>query len=183
MAYMVSLLDDGKKAKIHKKNLNNKNVIQTLYANKIAKEKIADKLCIRAENVRFSFGKHSKPYLEDEKLWFNISHSGKMVAVVISEEPVGVDVERNFAFNPRLAKKICNNSEMRFLEKSSDKDSLLTKLWTIKESFLKASGEGITVNISDVICDTDQNCVTYCERTAPFFTKNINGYTVSVCVL
>lgn len=183
LEYMLSLLEDEKKDRIKRKGLDNRNAIQTLYSNMLVKEKIAEKLYTQAKNIKFLFNKNSKPYINNDKLWFNISHSDEMVAVVLSDSPVGVDVEKNFKFNSKLAKKICSDYEMKLLERCSNKDSLLTKLWTIKESYLKAIGEGITIKISDVICNPDENIVTHHGKKAPFFTKCLNEYTVTVCQL
>ena len=88
--------------------------------------------------------KHGKPYLKDfPHVHFNISHSGEYVVCVVSDKPVGVDIQKIVRYNPDVAKKICDKKELMQIDASSDKESEFTKLWTQKEAVLKMLGTGI----------------------------------------
>ena len=49
-----------------------------------------------------------------------------------------------------MASKIFSSDENRFLSGKMDKDFYFTLLWTLKESYLKAVGCGISVKLSDI---------------------------------
>jgi phosphopantetheine--protein transferase-like protein len=71
---------------------------------------------------------------------FSISHSGDMVAVVISQYPVGIDVERMSERLERVMPRILTDNEKRSLSnipKENMLEYLCTK-WVQKESIFKA---------------------------------------------
>ena len=39
------------------------------------------------------YNEYNKPYLKNEKIYFNISHSNGTIVLVISDKEIGVDVE------------------------------------------------------------------------------------------
>ena len=53
------------------------------------------------------FSENGKPYIENEK-FFNISNSGDVFCIAVSDVPVGVDVQKIIRFNQKLAKRICS---------------------------------------------------------------------------
>ena len=108
---------------------------------KYVKEILCDHLGI--VNSRFD-----KPVFRDRKdLWFNISHCRLGVAAVISDVPVGVDVERRFAWNEKLARRIAHPAELEAmlrLDAEKERQALLNLIWSRKESFLKCRGTGFS---------------------------------------
>lgn len=77
---------------------------------------------------------------------FSITHCADLVAVALSSNPVGVDIEReDFArFASGLHEKILTNGERTAYEKLSieDKPRFLNALWTKKEAVFKIAGTG-----------------------------------------
>ena len=84
-----------------------------------------------------------KPYFEDIKLHFSISHSGKYVLLGISDEEIGCDVQIATKYKEAVARRFYSKNEYELLQYSDDKTSIFFKLWTLKESVLKYSGEGL----------------------------------------
>ncbi|SER95609.1 4'-phosphopantetheinyl transferase family protein [Lachnobacterium bovis] len=136
---------------------------------------------ISVKDVQIKYQKNNKPYLENSNIFYNISHTQKYVAVVISDCESGIDVEtarKRWKDNPksleRLSKKILSLSERQQFDNicNEEKTAYFTKIWTKKESYVKATGEGITFNLSEI--DTnDMEC---------FFTEQIDADTyLSVC--
>lgn len=88
-----------------------------------------------------------KPFLEDEKYHFSISHSGNYAAAIASNhERVGVDIE---LVTPRIkviGPKFLNEEENHFLRSYEHLPGLhlelTTILWSVKESLFKWYGEG-----------------------------------------
>ena len=72
----------------------------------------------------------------------SISHTEGYAACAISRQPVGIDVEREHTFSKAAAKRILSPQE-ELMSDSTNADELLSRIWTVKESFLKMTGEGI----------------------------------------
>ena len=103
-------------------------------------------LCKNGKDNRLSFtyGSNEKPYLKDGRSFFNISHSGSYVVCSVSESEIGCDVQTVEKYNPRIAERFFTESEKLFLQKSENQSEDFTRLWAMKESVLKKTGEGIT---------------------------------------
>lgn len=75
---------------------------------------------------------------------FNISHSGHYVAFAISERPVGIDIEA-VGRNMDIARRVMDPDEYRdFIDLVDGKgrDDVFARMWTAKESYMKALGLG-----------------------------------------
>lgn len=71
---------------------------------------------------------------------FNISHSCDIVVCAISMESVGVDIEKKSIFPQEIIDYIYNDNEIKCCQNDN---GCAYKLWTRKESYLKAIGKGI----------------------------------------
>ena len=83
------------------------------------------------------YGKPCLPQLPD--FHFSLSHSGNMVLCAVSDEEVGCDIElpRRF-FHPA-------EQEWLFSQPEAEQSTAFFRLWTCKESFLKALGLGLSL--------------------------------------
>lgn len=93
-----------------------------------------------------------KPYFpEYPEIRFNYSHSRHGILCGISDVEIGVDIERRIAADECLAGHICHENERKLLEKARDdeeRERLMTRFWTAKESYLKCTGLGIRVKLT-----------------------------------
>lgn len=97
---------------------------------------------------------NGQPYLTGCKLQVSISHCDQMVACAISEDPVGIDIERMRPIKLKLCRHVCVPEEMEYLalptqdlEKKCDDEAVLRRffeIWTAKEAYFKKCGTGIT---------------------------------------
>lgn len=85
-----------------------------------------------------------KPYIADSHIFFNLSHSGNFVMCAVGEGRVGCDIQRIGSCNIKVAKRFFTDGEFSALEDSSQSDYDFTRLWALKESALKFSGDGIS---------------------------------------
>ena len=105
---------------------------------------------LRAEGVRDLHLEHTqagKPYLRYyTDLHFNLSHSGETVLCALSSAPVGCDVQTLGPARPELAARFFHLAEREYLASLAEKEAAeaFTRLWTLKESYLKAGGEGLS---------------------------------------
>lgn len=101
-------------------------------------------------DLAFAVGEFGKPRLRfaPGDLHFNTSHSGDWVLHAISRHgPVGVDVE---AIRPALARvddyvSVLSEREIAALRAlgPTDRERAMARLWTRKEAYVKALGEGV----------------------------------------
>ena len=111
--------------------------------------------CLKVEPITLAFGyqPRGKPFLSqsalDGDLRFNLSHSGRMVAVALARgREVGVDIESIQRLEDwlLLAGRIFSPlelCELRSLPKPQQREAFFNG-WTRKEAYLKATGEGLT---------------------------------------
>lgn len=110
-------------------------------------------------SLEYTYGEIGKPYLKKYPYYFNLSHSGEFLFCVISEEEVGVDIQRMKALEDfRIAKRFFGGTELQYLEESrshKDKQERFYRLWTCKEAYGKLTGRGITASISRAVCGVE----------------------------
>ena len=107
----------------------------------------------------FEVGKYGKAYIRNyEDIYFNVSHSGKMVCCAISDREVGVDVEYNDpTIDLDIAKNYFYNSEYENIIKSDNPSNEFFRYWVLKESYMKYTGLGFNLDLDsfEIIIDDD----------------------------
>ena len=97
------------------------------------------------------------------------------VACVVDSVPVGVDVESIDAFDEQLVAAVMNDEEQRQIRRSANPRIAFARLWTMKESLLKMSGEGLADDMRTVLCDPQ--CLGICT----FQTTVYPRFVCTVC--
>lgn len=92
------------------------------------------------------FGAQGKGYFQNvSDAFFNLSHSGERAMCVLSPVEAGCDVQQNQKILWPVARRVFSEEEQRWLreeELQGRGGEAFTRLWALKESFLKATGEG-----------------------------------------
>jgi len=86
-----------------------------------------------------------KPFLPNEEYHFSISHCGDYAAAIISKDRrVGIDIEIQTPKIQKISEKFLSAEELLTfnIQQSAADTSLLTLLWSAKESVFKWHGEG-----------------------------------------
>ncbi len=91
--------------------------------------------------ARISLELCGKPYLPGGA-FFNLSHSGNYAVLAVSPCEVGVDVEQVAPYSQAVAEKCFTAPEREWLSRQSCGQAFF-KLWTGKESVMKATGLGL----------------------------------------
>lgn len=142
---------------------------------------------LRERDMRYVEGEHGKPAFEQyPELHFNISHSGTLVACAIGEVPVGVDVQTIVTECESLINYTMSESEKAKLQAMSDLDKnvYFTQLWTLKESYSKATGTGLTHAFpSFEVTDGEVSALSLLAPPACFFTFALDGACGAVAML
>jgi 4'-phosphopantetheinyl transferase len=104
------------------------------------------------EKPVFEYGEHGKPSLVGyPHIHFNLSHCREAVICILSDQPVGIDVESIREFKQTLVEYTMNPDEVRQIEQAERPDVEFIKRWTQKEAVLKLSGTGISNDIKQVL--------------------------------
>lgn len=144
--------------------------------------------------VRLKTDEHGKPHLimingqagDDMSglIEFSLSHSGNYAACVLAPVPVGIDIERHKSDNAGVARRFFTRDEC---EDITD-DERFYFYWTLKESFLKAVGKGLSLpmNSFSVTLDGKGGPAVYAHQVNEhaYFGKLYEmeaGYSLAVC--
>lgn len=126
----------------------------------------------------FDYGEHHKPFLKDyPDIHFNLSHTKKAIACIVSDSPCGIDVESLGRYNDQVARYCMCDEEMEQINASPDKDVAFISLWTKKEALLKLTGEGITDDLKTVLFSSRMEGV-----TLKTIINEEKGYCVSIAI-
>lgn len=113
---------------------------------------------------RIGYGEYGKPMFMsgetgNEEIFFNLSHSEERVMCVIAERPVGCDVQIIGGSERDIAKRFFHPNEyevIRAIENEEEAARVFARLWTIKESFIKAVGRGLSCAMDSFWVDISQ---------------------------
>ena len=118
---------------------------------------------IKEKDAIISCGENGKPYLagvrcgqsiqEVDNVCFNLSHSGEYAAAVFGADEVGVDIEHIRPNWRRIADHYFTEEECKRINSLPDaglQEDMFLQLWTMKESAMKASGEGMRIPLASI---------------------------------
>jgi 4'-phosphopantetheinyl transferase len=83
---------------------------------------------------------HRKPSLLNSDKHLSISHSGSMVAVILSDSPAGIDVEETTRDVTNIAGRFLDRNEIEWTAESADTNTDRIFCWSMKESVYKMLG-------------------------------------------
>ena len=138
-------------------------------------------------------GEHGKPRIEG--LEFNLSHSGDLVVCAVSEKPVGCDVEELREAPKGVVARYYSDAEQAYLSRFSadEYDREFFRLWTMKESYVKMTGEGLGVPFETYKVVADGECASWSENGYVRVLRNgeiqgchmdsveLQGHIISIC--
>ena len=114
---------------------------------------------VAPNSIRFDVEVHGKPYVtapESAKQPFNLAHTDGLVMCGIGSadhELIGVDVERlQRRTDPELAERFFSEPEIAYLRgyrNENARRNAFLRIWTLKESFIKAIGTGLQTPLAD----------------------------------
>ena len=123
-----------------------------------------ENLSAETETARDNDG---KPYIVGSKRFFSLSHCDSCVAVAVSDERVGIDVEQVVNGYPEaVAKRIFSEKTLEEIAAADDPQREFFIKWTQYESFIKAFG--VNADFSEA------------DETL-FKSDVINGVALSLC--
>ncbi len=127
-------------------------------------------------------GRCGKP--ETDGIFFNISHSGDYVIGVASDTPIGCDIEKMRKAPIGIADRFFCNGEKDYILGHKDRDFAFWQLWTLKESYMKMTGEGMSLPLDRFCIDVGNNISIYRDNIKQnCICKHFiyDGHSISVC--
>ena len=105
------------------------------------------------KHMTYTLGKNEKPFFSDyPNIHFNVSHSKSKVICAFSENTIGCDIEEVTSINLDIAKNYFFDSEYEYIKNqktTTERENAFFRLWTLKESFLKTTGFGISISLNN----------------------------------
>lgn len=135
------------------------------------------------EALSFAVGPHGKPYLKEfPEIEFNISHCSGLAVCAVGDCPLGVDIEKERRYREALPSQALSESELRFL--TVEEPEILFRFWTLKESYVKAVGCGITIPFPEIsfTLEEESGKIRCSQPGFQFWQRRLfDGYVLAVC--
>lgn len=135
------------------------------------------------EKPTLKYGKYGKAYISNfEDIYFNLTHSKKMVSCAISDREVGVDVEYiDPTIDLNIAKNYFYNEEYESIINSQNPVNDFFKYWVLKESYMKYTGLGFQLNLNEFTIEIKNEIKLKGNDKLKFSLFNLEEYKLGVC--
>ena len=127
------------------------------------------------------YSENGKPVADD--IFFNVSHGGDYVVGVASDCEVGCDIEKNGNAPLDVAERYFYLSELEYIKSAADKSRAFFTLWTLKESYMKMTGRGMSLPLDsfEVVPQGEEFILGKSVEKGCFFkTAEFDGHIFSV---
>lgn len=136
------------------KKKTDKDRINALLSRLLMLSEISNRTGIPQSKIKFDFGPHGKPYLQNSHLQFSLSHTNGAICMAFSEFPekpdneeIGIDIElKSRKVNPVMYKRVLSDEEL----KNVHSDERFIRCWVQKEAFLKRLGIGLSRDLRGI---------------------------------
>lgn len=128
-------------------------------------------------------GKLYLPGVDD--FFFSLSHSGEYAACVVSDVPVGVDIQQKRETKANIARRFFQCQEARRIESEPKEKQaeMFFRYWTGKESYLKLKGQGILGGLDSFFVDLEEKKIVDNYNQQEIYLKEykcLEDYYISV---
>lgn len=189
---LFRVISPEKKKKIQK-FLNKEDALRCLLADAFTRYILINDFKINEGDIVFEYNDYGKPSLKtNNTIHFNASHSGEWIVGAFCKSPVGIDVEKITPIDFGIAEHYFTKKESKKLIAlpHSRQLSFFYELWTLKESFVKQQGNGLSIPLNSFTVENDENgllmLTTENERKEELFFLQYNlhkEYKMAVCAL
>lgn len=167
---------------------NSKNRLLSLSGELLARYLLDRVFGLPVTETEFSITDKGKPVIPGRNdVHFNISHSGTTVAAAVAQSRIGVDIEHFRKINFRIAERYFTPAELFYIhtQDEPEKTQNFFEIWTIKESFLKAIGTGLTRSLSSFEVSNEAGRFTISGKGSESFSVKaytMQKYQLALCV-
>ena len=147
---------------------------------------------LQERSVEYDIGQWGKPALKyHPEICFSLSYSGDYAICTIGDRPVGNDIEHVREGRLKVANRFFAEEELAWLyeaETEEERTGRMFRLWTMKESFLKVIGRGMSLSLKDFVIRMDEESgrarVRHSFDAKYYYMREygeIDGYCTAVC--
>ena len=159
--------------KLAKSNISKKVY---LYSDLLLKYLICRETNLGIFDLIFSKNEFGKPFLTNKtNIKYNISHTKDALAISISDNEIGIDIEKIRAIKLRVAKRFFTKNEYNYVMER-DSNYRFLEIWTKKEAYMKFVGKGFAMGLNS-FDTTEENF----NNKYNMSTVDIDGYVISIC--
>jgi len=178
---LIKLVKPYRKEKIEKLTLKKSKYLS------LAVELLIIKACkdfnIDYLNEEIVFNDYGKPSFKYSKYFFNTSHSGKYALCVICDAIIGCDIEEIKQYKEKVAERCFTAKENKYIDVVLDKDDMFYRLWTLKESYTKCLGTGLSINMKSFELDNkDNDIIIKGSNDYQFIEAKYDNYRLAFCI-
>lgn len=143
------------------------------------------------DEIQYGYLEFGKPYLKQHTdIHFNISHSGDWIVGVVSNDLVGIDIEKVTHMKENLSSIVLTDNENKKLQALNESERNLSffELWTLKESYVKSTGSGLSEGLHTLEISMNNGIIRMKKNEQPIHAyfeilDSIEGYKFSLCSL
>lgn len=139
-------------------------------------------------DIQFEHNEYGKPHVAgNNEFSYNISHSGCWVIMIWGQGLLGIDVEQVKQIDLSIANRFFSVEETESLmrKKEGERQNYFYTLWTLKESYIKAAGKGLSIPLDSfsIVEDGKGKFVLHSDKEPVcFHTFELDhGYKVAAC--
>lgn len=155
------------------------SVKQKIAADYLCRKAIAEFCDVFPESIIIRKTSQGKPYAENVKAEFSVSHSGDVVVCAVSDNEIGVDAEIIKKVNFRAAERFAAKEEISYIGENTER---FFEIWTLKEAYFKCIGTGLGADIKNVSFRIENGNIECSEKGFRCsFYKLKDGYCCSIC--
>lgn len=132
-------------------------------------------------DLEFKFNKDNKPFIVNNNIFYNISHSSNYVITVVSDKEIGIDIEKIRETNIKSINYFASSKEKEYiLLEHNNLFKRLFEIYTLKEAYIKMVGKSVfdIRNVEFTISNNHINCSDINVKCYSFIYDN---YVISIC--
>lgn len=177
----LSLLDkisEKKRAKIGRFKFR-EDALRSLTGELLLKYALRKFYDIYYEKEIFLENEYGKPYMKSGGIHFNISHSGSWTAIACDTLPIGIDIEEIVNTPYEILPRNFTSIEIEQIERvdESVKANRFFELWTLKESYIKMMGKGLSMPLDSFSISIEENKITVKDNNNILVDANFHLYS------
>lgn len=185
--FFISKVSTSRQNQI-KKYVNLEDAYRSLLGEVLTRAVICKYLNYPNEEIQFEKNEYGKPLLaENHGFSFNVSHSGEFVVIIFGSGLLGIDIEEVTTIDLTIAERFFSWEEHEDLMNKAVEQRLdyFYDLWTLKESFIKALGTGLSRPLNSFsIREKSNGHFTLLSEVEKFYFKKFDiqhTYKLSAC--
>lgn len=159
--HLMSVISTKRRNKINA-YLNYIDKLRSLFAELLLRYVLKIEYGISGEQIIFKYNRFGKPELLNyPKIHFNLSHSERFVLCGVGDSAIGVDVESVHDINLGMAELLFSKQEYTAicLKPKDEQIKSFYHYWTLKESYIKAEGTGLSIPLDSFEFRISDECI------------------------